>query len=69
MPLNTKTKHWLDSHVKPGIMPYGRGIVILESETKYLEGLLDAMELAGFVKASKNNIKKNKADYLLNVLK
>jgi hypothetical protein len=71
MPLNTKAKHWLDSHVKPGIMSFGQGIVILESEIKYLDHLLYALDSAGFVKASKNNIskKKIKADYLLNVLK
>lgn len=71
IPLNTKTKHWLDSHVKAGIMHFGQGIVILESEIKYLEKLLDALDLAGFIKASKDSVgkKKIKADYLLNVLK
>lgn len=70
MPMNAKTKNWLNAHVKKGIMPFGNGIVILESEIQYLHTVIDAMDLAGFKRGTKKDIGKrnSKIDYILNIM-
>lgn len=69
MPMNTKAKNWMDTHIKSSIMPFGNGRVILSSEVKYLDVILAAMEKAGFKRGTKKDVGKKNAnvDYIVNI--